>query len=62
MIYDGETWATSVENIRKLERTEMRTLRQMSAVRLQGRLTNADLQNRFGIKCIGDVVKSSRLH
>ena len=61
MIYGGETWAMSVENRRKLERTEMRMLRLMYAVRLQDRLTSADLQNRFGIECIGDVVRSSRL-
>ena len=34
----------------------------MYGVRLQDRLTNADLQNRFGFECIGDVVRSSRLH
>ena len=34
MIYGGETWAMSVENMRKLERTEMRMLRLLCAVRL----------------------------
>ena len=47
--------------MRKLERTEIRMLRLKCAVRLQGRLTNADLRNRAGIWCIGDVVRSSRL-
>ena len=32
MIYGGETWAMSVENMRKLERTEMRMPRLMCAV------------------------------
>ena len=45
----------------KLGRTEMRMLRLMCELRLQDRFTNADLQNRFGIACIVDVVISSRL-
>ena len=49
------------KNMRKLRRTEMRILRLMCAVRLQNRLTNADLQIRFGIECTGDVVRSSML-
>ena len=60
MIYSGGTWAMSVKYMMKLERTEMRMLRLMYAIRLQDRLTNADLRNRFGIECIGDHVSSSR--
>ena len=39
----------------------MRMLRLICAIRLQDRLTYADLRKRFGIECIGDVVRSSRL-
>ena len=50
-----------MEHIRKLERTEMKTLKLICAIRLQDRLMNADLWNRFGIEGIGDV-RSGRLH
>ena len=33
-------------------------LRLMCAIRLQDRITNADLRNRFGIEYIGDTVRS----
>ena len=56
----GETWALWIENVRKFERTEMRMLSLMCAVRLQDRITNADLQNKFGIDCTGCVVRRSR--
>ena len=59
IICDGETWAMSVENMRKLERTETRMIRLMCAVRLQD--SHETLWNRFGIESIGDVVRSSRL-
>ena len=49
-----------VENM-KLKRTQMRMLMLMGAVRFQDRITNADLRNRFGIGCIGDVVRRNRL-
>ena len=61
MMYGGETWAMSVENMRKLEKMEMRMLRLMCFIRLQDRLMDADLWTRFGIECLGDVVRSSRL-
>ena len=61
MIYDGETLAMSVENMRKLERTEMRMLRLMCAIRLQDRIINADLWDRFVIESIGDIIRRSRL-
>ena len=47
------------EEIGLLERTEMRMLRLMCAVTLQDRTTNADLRNRFGIECIGDVAEEA---
>ena len=61
MIYSEETWDMSVGYTRKLERTQMRMLRLMCAVRLQDRLKNADLRNRLSIQCVGDVVINSRL-
>ena len=47
--------------MRKLDSTEIRMLSLMYAVRQQDRLTNADLRSSFGIECIGDVVRNSRL-
>ena len=49
----------SVESMRKLEITEIRMLRLMCALRLQDRLMSADLRNKFGVECIGDVVRNS---
>ena len=49
------------ENMRKIDRTKMRMLRLMCAIRLQEKLLNADLRSRFGVECIVDVVRSSRL-
>ena len=61
MVYGGETWAVSVENTRRLERTEMRMLRMMCGITLRDRFSNADVRNRFGIECVGDVIRRSRL-
>ena len=43
MVYGGETWAMLLENMKKLERKEIITLMLMCAIRLNTRLTNADL-------------------
>ena len=58
-IYGVETWAISVENMGSWK--EKRMLRLMCTVRIQGRIPNADLRNRFGIDCIKDVVRCSIL-
>ena len=62
MIYGGETWDMSVENMRKSERTEMTMLGLMCAVRLQDRQVHERrLAKQIGIACIEDVVRSNRL-
>ena len=41
MLYGSETWATKVEDIRKMQRSEMRMLRWMTGVSLSERKSNA---------------------
>ena len=40
MLYGSETWATKVEDIRKIQRSEMRMLRWMTGVSLSERKSN----------------------
>ena len=40
MLYGSETWPTKVEDIRKIQRSEMRMLRWMTGVSLSGRKSN----------------------
>ena len=40
MLYDSETWPTKVEDIRKMQRSEMRMLRWMTGVSLSERKSN----------------------
>ena len=54
----GLTRAMSVKNMRKLEGIEMRILRLKCAIRLQVRITSADLQNRYGIESVLEVTRS----
>ena len=61
MIYGCETWATSVEQVLRIERTEMRMVRWMCGVSLRERKTSAELRQRMGIEDVGDVMKRSRL-
>lgn len=57
----GEMWATSVENVRRLEKAEMRILRVICSIILQDRFNNADVRNRFVIVFIGDCIRG-RVH
>ena len=44
MLYGSETWATKIEDIRKMQRSEMRMLRWMTGVSLSERKNNATKQ------------------
>ena len=61
MIYGCETWAISEEQVKRIERTEMRMVRWMCGVSLRERKKNAELRQMIGIEDVGAVVKRSRL-
>ena len=45
MLYGSETWSTKVEDIRKIQRSEMRMLRWMAGVSLSERKSNECVRN-----------------
>ena len=57
MVYGAETWPMLVENVPKLERTEKKMLRMVCRITLWDRVSNADVRNRVGIECSGDVIR-----
>ena len=61
MIYGCETWAMSVEQALRIERTEMRMVRWMCGVSLRERKTNAELRRRMEVEDVTVVMKRSRL-
>ena len=61
MIYGCETWVMSVEQVMRVERTEMRMVRWMCGVSLRERKTNEELRQRMGIEAVGVVMKRNRL-
>ena len=56
MLYDSETWPTKVEDIRKMQRSEMRMLRWMSGVSLSERKSNECVRSMLAIDDIGEVM------
>ena len=61
LIYGSETWAVKVEDMKRLQRTEMMMVRWMCGVTLKGRKRNQELLDRLGIECVDDVVRRGRL-
>ena len=61
MMYGSETWATRVEDISRLERTERMMVRWMCGVTLSDRISSEELLSRLGIESIGVVVRRGRL-
>ena len=61
MIYGSETWALSVENQRRLERTEMQMLRRICGVTLRDKFRNETIRKRLGVECVTEVVRRGRL-
>ena len=55
MLYGSETWATKIEDIRKMQRSEMRMLRWMTGVSLSERKSNECVRNMLAIY---DIAKS----
>ena len=57
----GETWPIKVEDIRKIQRNEMRMLRWMTGVSLNERKNNECVRNMLAIDDIGEVMRRTRL-
>ena len=56
MLYGSETWATKIEDIRKIQRSEMRMLRWMGGVSLNEKKSNEWVRNMLAIDDIGEVM------
>ena len=61
MLYGSETWPTKIEDIRKMQRSEMRMLRWMTGVSLSERKSNECVRNMLAIDDIGEVMRQNRL-
>ena len=57
MLYGSETWPTKVEDIRKIQRSEMRILRWMTGVSLSERKSNECVRSMLAIDYIGEVMQ-----
>ena len=56
MLYGSETWSTKVEDIRKMQRSEMRMLRWMAGVSLSERKSNEYVRSMLAIDYITEVM------
>ena len=61
MLYGSETWPTKIEDIRKMQRSEMRMLRWMTGVSLSERKSNECVRSMVAIDDIGEVMWRNRL-
>lgn len=61
MMYGSETWAVKVENVQRMERTEMQMVRLMCGVKLRERFRNEELRGWMGIEQLGSVIRRGRL-
>ena len=60
MLYGSETWPTKVEDIRKIQRSEMRMLRWMTGVSLSERKSNECVRNMLATDDIGEVIRQKQ--
>ena len=61
MLYGSETWPTKIEDIGKIQRSEMRMLRWMAGVNLNERKSNKCVRSMLAIDDIGEVMQRNRL-
>jgi hypothetical protein len=61
LVYGTETWATRVEDMQRLERTERMMVRWMCGVSLKDRRSSEELANMLDIEKVSDVVRRGRL-
>ena len=55
-LYGSETWPTKIEDIRKIQRSEMRMLRWMTGVSLSERKSNECVRSMLVIDDIAEVM------
>ena len=60
LMYGSGTWATKVEDMQRLVRTERAMARWMCGVKLKDRRSNAEIYDRLGVEAV-DVVRKCRL-
>jgi hypothetical protein len=61
LLYGSETWAVKVEQVQRMERTEMQMVRWMCGTKLSDRIPNEELRGRLGIESVKDALKRRRL-
>ena len=57
MLYGSETWPTKIEDIRKMQRSEMRMLRWMTGVSLSERKSNECVRSMLAIDDVAEVMQ-----
>ena len=57
MLYGSETWPTKIEDIKKIQRSEMRMLRWMTGVSLSERKSNECVRSMLAINDIAEVMQ-----
>ena len=60
MVCGSETWATKVEDVRRLVRTERAIVRWMCGVTLKDGKSSHQLSGRLGVEDIADIMKRGR--
>ena len=61
MLYGSETWASKIEDIRKMQRSEMRMLKWMAEVSLSERKSNECVRSMLAIDDVAEVMRRNRL-
>ena len=61
MLYSSETWPTKTEDIRKIQRNEMRMLRWMAGVSLSESKSNECVRSMLAIDDVAEVMQQNRL-
>ena len=56
MLYGSETWPTKIEDIRKIQRSEMRMLRWMTGVSLSEKKSNECVRSMLAIDDVAEVM------
>ena len=57
MLYGSETWPTKIEDIRKMQKSEMRILRWMAGVSLSERKSNECVRSMLAIDGVAEVMQ-----